>query len=269
MGDKISSSDFNNTQVDFNTGIKITEKLELNAAKSPTSVAVRGDGFNITYGEFNSKVNQLARTLRANGVGPECLVAIMAERSLEMMIGICAILKAGGAYVPIDPTYPKTRINYILNDSQAQTVLVQNRFLSYFDNQYLTIDLNNEDSYDANDENLGSIGSSSDLAYVIYTSGSTGNPKGVMIEHHSMINGLNWLQKVYPINQDDVVIQKASISFDLSIWELFWWMFAGATLCLLKPGGEKDPEAVIRTSGHSYIFCTLTIKSFFRLCQYR
>ncbi|MFE4511358.1 amino acid adenylation domain-containing protein, partial [Bacillus subtilis] len=246
MGDKISSSDFNNTQVDFNTGIKITEKLELNAAKSPTSVAVRGDGFNITYGEFNSKVNQLARTLRANGVGPECLVAIMAERSLEMMIGICAILKAGGAYVPIDPTYPKTRINYILNDSQAQTVLVQNRFLSYFDNQYLTIDLNNEDSYDANDENLGSIGSSSDLAYVIYTSGSTGNPKGVMIEHHSMINGLNWLQKVYPINQDDVVIQKASISFDLSIWELFWWMFAGATLCLLKPGGEKDPEAVIK-----------------------
>ncbi|PFE92823.1 hypothetical protein CN325_22420 [Bacillus thuringiensis] len=246
MRDKISNLHLNITQADFNTEIKITEQFELNVAKSPTSVAIIGDGIDITYQEFNSKANQLARTLRSKGVGPECLVAIVAERSLEMMIGICAILKAGGAYVPIDPTYPQVRVNYILNDSQAKIALVQNKFLTFFDNQYLTIDLNDEASYDSNDENLGPIGSSSDLAYVIYTSGSTGNPKGVMVEHRSMINGLNWLQKVYPINQEDVVMQKASISFDLSVWELFWWMFAGATLYLLEPGGEKDPEAVIK-----------------------
>lgn len=246
MRDKISNFHLNNTKADFNTGIKITEQFELNVAKSPTSLAIMGDGNDITYQEFNSKANQLARTLKSKGVGPGSLVAIMAERSLEMMIGICAILKAGGAYVPIDSTYPRTRVNYILNDSQAKIALVQSKFLTSFDNQYLTIDLNHEASYDSNDENLGPIGSSSDLAYVIYTSGSTGNPKGVMVEHRSMINGLNWLQKVYPISQEDVVMQKTSISFDVSVWELFWWMFAGATLCLLKPGGEKDPEAIIK-----------------------
>jgi tyrocidine synthetase III len=245
MRDKKSNLHLNNIQANFKTGIKITELLELNVDKSPKSAAIIGDGIVLTYEEFNKRANQLARTLQSKGVGPECIVAVMAERSLEMMIGICAILKAGGAYVPIDPTYPQSRIEYILKDSQAKIALVQSKYISSINNEYLTINLNDEKSYDSNDENLGPIGSSSDLAYVIYTSGSTGNPKGVMIEHRSMINGLTWLQKVYPISQEDVVMQKASISFDLSVWELFWWMFAGATLCLLKPGGEKDPEAVI------------------------
>ncbi|WP_335871246.1 amino acid adenylation domain-containing protein [Bacillus sp. 2205SS5-2] len=244
MKDKVSNLHLNSTQEEAD--IKIIEKFELNVAKFPTSMAIIGDGIEVTYQEFNSKANQLARTLKSKGVGPECLVAIMAERSLEMMIGICAILKAGGAYVPIDPTYPQHRVDYILNDSQAKIVLAQNKFLNYFNNHYhTTINLNDETSYDSNGENIGHIGSSSDLAYVIYTSGSTGKPKGVMVEHRSMVNGLNWLQKTYPINQKDVVMQKASISFDLSVWELFWWMFAGATLCLLKPEGEKDPESII------------------------
>ena len=235
----------NATEAAFNEDLKIIDVFENAVTQSPDKLAIIGDGVSLTYGELNEKANRLARMLREQGVGPEQIVGVMAERSAEMMIGIVGILKAGGAYLPIDPNYPQARISYLLEDSRTQIVLTQSKFLHLIDGNARAIDLAAASSYADNGEDLERVGTSRDLAYVIYTSGSTGNPKGAMIEHRSVINRINWMQNACPISSEDVILQKTPISFDVSVWELFWWMFEGATMCLLKPRGERDPEAVI------------------------
>ncbi|PEB43792.1 non-ribosomal peptide synthetase, partial [Bacillus thuringiensis] len=199
-----------------------------------------------TYRELNERANRLARILRNKGVKPNSITGIMVERSLEMTVGILGILKAGGAYLPIDPSYPKERIEYMLKDSESKVLLFsKGNFKDSIEFQEGAIDISNEELFKGDSSNLEVVNSSRDLAYVIYTSGSTGKPKGVMIEHHSVINRINWMQSRYPLSSTDVILQKTPFTFDVSVWELFWWFFAGARVCVLIPGGEKDPEAIV------------------------
>ncbi|RIU88012.1 amino acid adenylation domain-containing protein, partial [Oceanobacillus picturae] len=107
------------------------------------------------------------------------------------------------------------------------------------------MDLSNEELFNKSSDNLEAINNSGDLAYVIYTSGTTGKPKGVMIEHRSLVNKLNWRQKKYPLSQEDVILQKTTYTFDVSIWEIFWWSLAGAKICMLAPNHEKEPTKII------------------------
>jgi surfactin family lipopeptide synthetase A len=238
--------EFNNTKADYPNAATIHELFENQVKRTPANVAVIYGKTNITYHELNWKANKLARLLREKGVKPDTIVGMITERSIEMVVGIMAILKAGGAYLPIDPGYPAERISYVLEDSKAKLLVMQNRFLKIVEYKIPVIDLEDEENYPGDGSELGMVNTSRDLAYVIYTSGSTGNPKGAMIEHRSLVNRLNWMNKKYPISENDTILQKTPYTFDVSVWELLWWSFTGAGVCMLAPGGEKDPVAILK-----------------------
>nr|WP_272949966.1 AMP-binding protein [Brevibacillus laterosporus] len=220
--------------------------FESQVERTPDQVAVIYEGSQLTYRELNERANQLARTLRKEGVQADQLVGIMVERSLEMMIGIFAILKAGGAYVPIDPEFPEERISYMLEDAGTKLLLVQNHLRDRVSFAGKLVDLNDGQMYSKDKSNLLPINDSQHLAYVIYTSGSTGKPKGVMVEHHSVINRLMWMQTRYPITETDTILQKTAITFDVSVWELFWWSLVGSKVCLLSLGARRTLNASLR-----------------------
>lgn len=237
---------FNDTKVEFPETKTICQWFEEQVARTPDQIAVIFTDHHYTYQEFNEQANQLARVLRKQGVTRDDVVAIMLQRSLEMILGIFAILKAGGAYLPIAPEYPTERIALLLEDSQAKILLtagpVQNdlRFVGE------VLDLSDAKLYSAEQaDNLPYINYTNDLAYVIYTSGSTGTPKGVMIEHRSVANRLHWMQRKYSLNAHDIILQKTPFTFDVSVWELLIWSMVGAKVCFLEPEGEKEPGRIV------------------------
>ena len=242
---------FNRTEHAFPSEVTLQELFEAQAAESPGASAVVCDddkAFNtavLTYAELNSRANQLAHRLRAAGVGPGSIVGLLVERSFSMVIGLLGILKAGGAYLPIAPDNPPERVRYLLQDAGVRCLLIQQRTARRLVFEGEIIDLENPETYAGARENPARINQPDDLAYVIYTSGSTGRPKGVMIEHRSVVNRLHWMQAAYPIGPNDVILQKTPYYFDVSVWELFWWAMTGATLCMLKPGGEKLPMLLV------------------------
>lgn len=236
---------FNETAAPFPSDKTAHAIFEQQAARTPDNIAVWADGKTLTYRQVNEKANRLARTLREHGLKPDRMAGLMVYRSAEMIIGILGILKAGGAYLPIDPNYPADRIDYVLENSGAQFILVHDKTKDIYEAGVCTLNLDDESSYSGDDTNPENVNSPRDLAYVIYTSGSTGRPKGVMLEHRGLVNRLHWMQKRYPLTKDSVILQKTPFTFDVSVWELMLWFFSGASVCMLKPNGEKDPQAII------------------------
>lgn len=237
----------NTTQADYRSTVRLDQVLSEQAKKTPDAIAVICGDRRITYREFNERVDRLAHTLQVAGVRPDQLVAVIAHRSVEMLVAIHAVVKAGGAYLPIDPGYPRSRIEYVLEDSQVAVVLAHPELVPDLKVERRIIDLRDPGSFAKQASALEPVGNAQNVAYAIYTSGSTGMPKGVLVEHHAAMNRIEWMQKAYPLKAGDVILQKTPISFDVSVWELFWWSFVGATVSLLAPGGEKDPEAIIDT----------------------
>ncbi|MGB3468192.1 MAG: amino acid adenylation domain-containing protein, partial [Cyclobacteriaceae bacterium] len=235
----------NQTQQPNQPGKTIVELFEKQVAKTPDQPALYYDNEILTYKELNSKANQLARELIAKGIKTEKTVALVAERSFEMMISVFAIMKSGGVYLPIATSTPKDRIAYILNDAAVELTLVQPEFINVLPATAKKLNLNDPSISKQNADNLETKISAEQLAYIIYTSGSTGEPKGVMIEHHSLVNRLNWMQNAYQLTDNDQLLQKTPISFDVSLWELFWWTLAGASLKLLPKDEEKSPERLL------------------------
>lgn len=235
---------FNNTLQEYPSHKTIHQLFEEQVEKTPDKAAVIFNGEAMTYQQLNNRAAKLAIQLRDKGVTRECIVGIMVERSFEMLVGIFGILKAGGAYMPISPDYPDERIEYMLKDSSTKILLTQGKYI----NRTLNIEmlaLESEGTACEGSLELPYINTSKDMAYVIYTSGSTGNPKGVVIEHRSLVNRINWMQKNYPIGMDDVILHKTPYTFDVSVWEIFWWSITGGTVCLLNPGEEKEPGKII------------------------
>ncbi|RXE59147.1 non-ribosomal peptide synthetase [Acetivibrio mesophilus] len=240
--------DFNDTKKEYPKDKTLSLVFEEQVERTPNAVAVIFGEEKLTYLELNQRANSLARVLRQKGVGKESIVAIMLERSTEMMVGILAVLKAGGAYLPISPSYPEERTRYMLEDSGTSLLLTKEGGYGKkfeFSLDLTILDLDDRSLYMGDGSNLGPVNDSGSLAYVIYTSGSTGKPKGAMIEHYSVINRLSWMQNKYPIGKEDTILQKTPYTFDVSVWELFWWFFVGSKVCFLEPGGEKDPGAII------------------------
>ncbi|RLV09092.1 non-ribosomal peptide synthetase [Streptomyces griseocarneus] len=219
--------------------------FEEQAARTPDRVAVVADatGESLTYAELDARADRIARVLRDRGVTPGDRVAVLMERGPSMPAAILGVLKSGGAYTPVDPGYPAERIAFLIADSGAKAVLVAGDARPAGDVPVLDVDALPEPS----GAPLEASATSHDPAYVIYTSGSTGKPKGAVVEHHSVVNRLQWMQRGYPVGEGDVLLQKTPISFDVSVWELFWWAFEGAGLALLPPGAEKDPREMLRT----------------------
>jgi amino acid adenylation domain-containing protein len=233
---------------DYRSEDCIHELFEAQVQRTPEVVALIDGQRRFTYRELNRRANQVAVHLRMSGVGPEVLVGVCLERSAEMVIALLGTLKAGGAYVPVDPDYPKDRVAFMLEDTQAAVVLTQRSLvlgLPPSQAQVICIDELKRDQEGEDTPNAGRNANPTNLAYVIYTSGSTGKPKGAMNEHRGVVNRLLWMQEQYQLTAADVVMQKTPFSFDVSVWEFFWPLLAGARLVIAKPGGHKDPRYLI------------------------
>ncbi|WP_192484725.1 MULTISPECIES: non-ribosomal peptide synthetase [Cysteiniphilum] len=231
----------------------IHELFERQVEKTPTSQALIFGNQSVSYEILNSRSNQLARKIRVHyeaqvgkGFSKGVLIPLYLDRSFEMVIATLAVLKLGGAYVPIDPTFPDERVRYILKDTNAKVVVTQSWYkenlkkLGYEDAAVQADEIHEIESYSK--QNLDVDTNGDDIAYVIYTSGTTGNPKGVMVPHKGVVNRIQWMQKQYPLGNQDRVLQKTPYSFDVSVWELIWANWYGAAIVIAKPEGHKDVD---------------------------
>jgi amino acid adenylation domain-containing protein len=219
--------------------------LEAQARRTPDAVAVRYEGERLTYLELDERANGLAHRLAALGVGPEVRVAVFAERSLELVTALCAVLKAGGAYVPVDPGYPRERVEFLVRDARAAVVLAQERLLATLppvDAAVVPLEAACADRAAAPPRTAVRP---DNAAYVIYTSGSTGTPKGAVNTHRGICNRLEWMQARYRLDARDRVLQKTPYGFDVSVWEFFWPLLAGAQLVVARPGGHEDSAYLV------------------------
>ncbi|WP_261888098.1 non-ribosomal peptide synthetase [Vibrio rhizosphaerae] len=239
---------FNQTETTFPDDTCLHTLIEAQVARSPDATAVIFEEQTLSYADLNTRANQLAHWLIEQGVRPDSRVAVCLERSCELVVSLLAILKAGGAYVPLDPGYPAERLTYMLSDSAPVALLTTGSLrdvLGEIPASTRLVDLASAvqpwlDCPQTNPEVAGLT--NRHLAYIIYTSGSTGLPKGVMNEHRSVVNRLDWMQQDYGFGSDDVVLQKTPFSFDVSVWEFFCPLWSGATLLMAKPEGHKDPD---------------------------
>jgi len=229
--------------------------FEEQVERTPDAVALVFEGESLTYRELNDRAERLASLLRWLGVGPEVLVALCVERSLEMVLSLLGILKAGGAYVPIDPSYPVQRVEFMLEDSDAPVLVAQRHLVAGLPPHRARLVVVDEDleTPSLRDADTAPCGvAASNLAYMIYTSGSTGQPKGALNTHRGICNRILWMQEEYPLTSADVVLQKTPFSFDVSGWEFFWPLLTGARLVVAKPGGHMDVDylnEIIRAHG--------------------
>ena len=217
---------FNDTEGAYPHNETIISLFEAQVQNALDTVAVVYEGRVLTYRELNEQANRLAHYLRDKyAIRPDDLVGIMAARSEKMIIGLLGILKAGAAYIPVDPSYPKERIEYILQDSDARVLLVSDVLRNDI---VFHGDIVNLDGIDSDQvANPVPVNTPKDLCYLIYTSGSTGKPKGVMISHYNVLNFMAGLSHKITVNKDDCMLAVTSISFDISVLELFWTLCQG------------------------------------------
>ncbi|MEV6237842.1 amino acid adenylation domain-containing protein [Lentzea sp. NPDC051838] len=235
------TGEFNDTEAEFPHDRLMHSFLEQRARQHPDHVAIVDDG--TTYAQLNAAANRLARTLRERGVGAGSIVGVCVPRSAMMLTAIYAVLKAGGAYLPVDPTLPANRIEYLLEHSGTELVLATPSTSSVLGDATV-LDLADPACWHADDTDLVPVTTPGDACYVIYTSGSTGRPKGVVVEHRAIVNRLWWMQRAYPLSPQDVILHKTPFTFDVSVWEIFWWSIPGASVATLPNGDERDPARI-------------------------
>jgi len=216
--------------------------LERQAALTPDRTALIDDG--ATFDQLNRRANRIAHRLVDASVCTGTVVGVCLPRSPDSLVAMYGVLKAGGAYLPIDPTLPPARIAYLIEHSGATTVIGDAATRALIEDGVQFVDVADPGTADRTDDNPRVEVGPDDLAYVIYTSGSTGRPKGVMIEHRAIVNRLLWMQRRFPLQPNDVILHKTPISFDVSVWEIFWWSMAGCAVAVLTSGQEKNPELV-------------------------
>ncbi len=224
---------FNDTITDYSSQKTIAELFEEQALKTPENIALIRHDLTLTYRSLNEKANKLARYLIEQGVTKGSNVGLLAGRGFDMIIGMYAILKTGGAYIPIDPEYPADRQKYILNQSSASHVITDADYpeLDLISDLKIT-NLQKVSFADLDNSNLNIPVQSHQLAYTIYTSGSTGVPKGVMIEHHSAVNLIEWVNNTFKVNSSDRMLFITSMCFDLSVYDIFGMLSAGGVVVI-------------------------------------
>ncbi|HEX6292635.1 MAG TPA: amino acid adenylation domain-containing protein [Herpetosiphonaceae bacterium] len=241
--------DWNRSEAEYPHAAAVHQLFEAQAARTPHLPAIVFAGQALTYAELNTRANQLAHHLRAQGVGPDVLVALCVERSLEMIVGMLAILKAGGAYVPLDPAYPQERLQYMLLHSRAPVLLTQAALVARLPEhpaQVFRLDADWPLLADQPTANPPRTALPGHLAYLIFTSGSTGRPKGVMVRQQGLINLVYGLRAYF----DDPAVQTTglitSISFDISVNQIFPSLFFGRTLHIIPDAVKLDSRALLR-----------------------
>ncbi|WP_310423888.1 amino acid adenylation domain-containing protein [Chamaesiphon sp. VAR_48_metabat_135_sub] len=263
--------DWNQTQTPFPTDVCIHQLFEQQVAQTPNSIAVACESQQLTYRELNDRANQLAHYLLRQGVQPDTFVGLQMERSIDMVVGLLAIHKAGGAYLPLDPDFPADRLALMLADSQAPIILTQQRLipkLAIEDNlQAIAIDTNSGEIAQQPATNPQTDVNPTNLGYIIYTSGSTGKPKGVMVEHRNAVNfftGMDARIDCHP----GVWLAVTSLSFDISVLEIFWTLTRGFKVVIYnakteRTQGEQDNSIAALIDRHqvTHLQCTPSMAS--------
>lgn len=259
--------DYNDTNCTYSENNTLYEAFEENAIKQPNNIAISTEKKEVSYFELNSISNKLSNLLLSKGSEKGDLVAISMDRSIEMIQGILGILKTGGVYVPFEPNLPKDRIHKMLSNSKLKIIITDSNHLDMFldiskelDNikYIIVVDsridnkklgnveiLDKDDMNDKSDENPNLEISSDMNAYIIFTSGSTGNPKGVVVKHKSAVNLIEWVNKTYNINPSDKELFVTSIGFDLSVYDVFGILSAGATIRLVEKDDLGEPKNLL------------------------
>ncbi len=241
--------DFNATTITYDDTKSIIDIFSSQVKNTPNAAAVEVQNEILTYKELDEKSNQLAQYLHKKGIKKGSLIPICMERSEELVIGILAILKVGAAYVPIDPTYPKARIEFMLEDIAAKIVLTQNTFASLFSEINKNLEqvcLDDVEVFENELKTMVNVSISPEsLAYIIYTSGTTGTPKGVMITHSNLHNLTSWHQSAYGLTDKSKALLFSGISFDASVWELFPYLLSGGCVFPIEEAVRLDVEYII------------------------
>ena len=236
-------SEWNQTRREYPAEVCLHELFEKQVERTPAATALVFGGERLSYGELNRRANQLAHYLQKRGVGPETLVGICMERSVELVVGLLGVLKAGGAYLPLDPAYPAQRVSFMFADSQLGVVLTQQHLRPKLSGAEVELVVMDQEWALIGEESGGAVVSgvmAGNAAYVIYTSGSTGEPKAAINTHRAICNRLQWMQEAYELKAGDCVMQKTPYSFDVSVWEFFWPLLSGARMAVAIPGGHRE-----------------------------
>ncbi len=235
---------FNNTATSYPKHQTVLDVILATVKEKASETALIFEGQTLPYGELDRRANQVAWSLIESGVKPGDIVGICLGRSFNMLIGLLGIWKAGGAYLPIDPDYPRDRMSYLLEDTAAKLVLCDALTEASLPSAAVAVRLealNRDGCTTAPEVQL----EANSPAYIIYTSGSTGQPKGVLIDHAALFNRLYWAQQYFALTPADTLLQKTHFCFDVSVWELFWPLMAGARLVIAKPDGQKDMQYLL------------------------
>ncbi len=239
----------NDTGRQYPTDKTVTDLFEESVRNNPEKIAVESGNTKLSYKMLNDRANRLAGYLIEKNVKPGDLVGISTDRSADMIISLLAVMKAGAAYVPLDPTYPPDRLNYMIKDSELSVIITQTEFLNLFTNfDGVLLDIQKEksilDSYPAYLNKIECF--PENKAYVIYTSGSTGRPKGVAILHRSVVNFLYSMMEKPGISKDDILLSVTSLSFDISVLEIFLPLAAGAKVVLVPKEITYDGQMLLK-----------------------
>jgi amino acid adenylation domain-containing protein/non-ribosomal peptide synthase protein (TIGR01720 family) len=237
--------EWNETERAYEETRLVHEMIARQARRRPEGLAVKCEQEQISYRELDERSNQLAHYLQDLGVGPEVLVGVCLERSIEMVVGLLGILKAGGAYVPMDPTYPKQRLSMMVEDGQIRLLLTQEHLAERFEEistNLICLDQDRSTISTRNSADLPAQVEPDNAAYMIYTSGSTGRPKGVIVTHRSVLNLFNAVGEKLHLSEDDVWTMFHSSSFDFSVWEMWGALICGGTLVVVPYFVARTPE---------------------------
>ena len=257
LNDKDKNSilhDFNDTAHVYDIPEKSTlySLFDTASENNKGKVCIKANDKEITFERFKAYAERIDSRVRAITNEEKSVIAVIAERSFEMYGAIYGIIRGGNAYLPIAPDYPQDRIDYILRSSGAAAVVAQSNFC------HLSGDIPCIDATEAFDsaekpKKTLCLAKEDDTAYVIYTSGSTGNPKGAKISHKSAVNRILWMHDFYPLEENDVILQKTPYTFDVSVWEIFWWGITGGTLCVSKPDEHFLPAKILEETAKNKV----------------
>jgi len=222
----------------------LREHLTKQAQKTPDAVCLVDEQYSLNYFEARAQVIALAQKLILAGVKPGDIVAVALPRSVNLSLALWATIEVGAAYLPLDMGYPDERLNYMLDDAKPSALITIEDQASRFTTQAVRVFYERLDAIQYDDckhWQAPALGHD-DAAYILYTSGSTGRPKGVLVSHQAIVNRILWMQSSYPLDAQDVVLQKTPCSFDVSVWEFFWSAMVGAQLVMAPPEAHRDPQ---------------------------
>ncbi len=236
--------EWNETRCDFPADKCLHQLFEDNVDRAPDATALLYRDQSLSYAELESRANRLARFIKARGFGPDSLVGICTERSVEMVVGILGILKSGAAYVPVDPSYPRNRVRFMLEDTRVGMLLTQSHLVEDLPDLQADIVCLDADWEEIANEDSGRVDSGvtcDNLCYVIYTSGSTGQPKGISLRHQGVVNNIVDLNDSFDVGPECRIIAISALGFDMCVYEVLGTLAAGGAIVMPEQRGLKDP----------------------------